>query len=170
MTDFAALAQEAVQFMADNQLAVDAHQGAAWTENKLLRAVSGVESAGGTTALSYSYGEALKRSVLQVNNRAEAYTFTHAIFFGTDFGKKSLTGIDVTAYSAAIETHIFTYANDFDVLGEMLTAAKCLGYWSTNLDSARDSFVTAWQALDRNDFAQNYHTILVGGILFSMMG
>jgi hypothetical protein len=60
------------------------------------------------------------------------------------------------------------YIHDADILGELLICAKCIGYWSDALTSAMAAFTTVWEALDRTNFAENYHTILMGGILFSM--
>ncbi len=169
MTNYADLAQQAVQFMADNQAAVDAHTGAAYAENKILRGITGAEDTGGRSLLGYSYLCNLRRGVRSVSNRAECYAITHDIFFATNFGKISLTGVDVAAYTAALEGLVVDYTNDTDVLGELLICAKCLGYWSSGMDTALAQFETQWAALDRTNFAENYHPILVGGILFSMM-
>lgn len=169
MTDYAALAQEAVQFMADNQSAVDAHPGAAYQEQRILCATVGTESAGGSTSLLYSYQAVMRRGAQSTTNRGDAYTFTHAIMFGTDMGNITVSGIDQSGYEAEIEAALITYATDYDVLGEMLVCAKCLGYWSANCDAALDSFLVAWTSLDRENFGESYHPLLVGGLLFKML-
>lgn len=169
MTDFAALAQSAVDYMNDNSSAVDAHSGAAYMENKILRAITGTESTGGRSLLGYAYQSELLRHVPAVNDRGEAYRFTHIIFFATDFGNRPINGLDMTGYCAALDTHVVTFADDLDVLGEMLLCAKCIGHWSDACDTALSKFIADYDAYPRNVFDENYHPILVGGLLFAKL-
>ncbi|MES2488567.1 MAG: hypothetical protein V4607_02160 [Pseudomonadota bacterium] len=169
MTDFAALAAEAVSFMETNNAAVEAHSGAAFPESKILRAMSGADSTGGRSVLGYAYQCELLRGAPSVTNRAEAYKLTHTIFFATDFGNKTISGIAMSAYCSLLDSLVITYAEDLDVLGELLISAKCIGHWSSAMDSALELFTDGWLEIDREDFGGNYHPVLVGGILFSML-
>lgn len=161
-------ATEAKVYMETNNASVLAHAGAAYEENEILKTL--VNGTASTGILSDAYKANLLRGVPTVNDRGEAYRLTHTLMFATNFGRLDLTGFDVNAYGALLDELVVTYADDVDVLGELLISAKCIAYTSSALDSAYASFTSNWDSIGRDsgDFANNYHQILVGGLLFAM--
>jgi hypothetical protein len=155
--------------MEANAVSVVANGGAAYAENKILRGMAGNDDTGGRALIGYAYLSNLQRGVRSVTNRGEAYALTHDIFFATNFGRITVTGVDITGHASLLDRLVVEHANDTDVLGELIMASKCIGHWSSAMDTALSAFESQWAALDRNDFAQNYHPILVGGLLFSML-
>jgi hypothetical protein len=116
------------------------------------------------------------------------YAVTHALFYLTDFGQKPGVALDFTG-SEPLDTYLGWNAvrGDLDLLGEFLMAALALR------PPVSPAFRFAWELLfrawDENDgltgpnfsaqrfaglpedaaaayaFAENYHTVFVGGIL-----
>lgn len=161
-------AAAALSFLEDNGAAVAVHPGAAFAEREILRAVLNADASGPAGLVGAAYLADLQRGVMVVEDRSQAYRFTHAVLFSSDFGRQPIEGVDLSGYGVLIEALVQQYLQDADVLGELLMSAKCLGYWSGAMDAALATFTAAWDALDRENFAESYHPLLVGGLLFSM--
>lgn len=168
MTTNAERLQVAVDYLQNNQASVDAHGGIAYAEQRIMNALAGVETTG-RSLIGYAYQSLLLKGVPEVNDRNQAYLFTHMVFFATDFGRRPLEIANLQGYTDLLDSILPDYHQDLDVLGELLAVAKCLGYWSVACDVALAIFITGWDELDKVTFGNDYHTILVGGILFSML-
>lgn len=162
-------ASSALAYIDGNATKLENHLGAAYAEGVILDALVNKTPSGTLGILGQAYKTDLIRGgVLDVPDRATAYKLTHTIIFATDFGRQKLTGL--SNYEALLEQLVVTYADDTDVLGELLISARCISYWSPAMDTAYQNFCSQWDAVNKQAglFNQNYHVILVGGILFAM--
>ena len=159
--------------MQENTRLIEEHRGAAFTEVEILKQLASKTDSGPAGLMGDTHLKKLQKSVPKIDNRSEAYAFTHEILFASDFGRISLKdkGIDLPAIEKLLDRLVEEYAGDTDVLGEILIVAECIEYSSPRLKEGLDVFNKAWKALSRDskDFAENYHTLLVGGILYTML-
>jgi hypothetical protein len=144
---------------------VAAHTGAASAELQILRLIAAGVIEPGLGYLGWAYRESLKTWSPTLSDRSSVYVLTHAVMFGTDFGRIALDG-EHEEIAHFITEAIGYYADDTDCLGELLICARCLNM--TGLLAAQMAFDRQWEALDRENFQQNYHPILVGAILYAL--
>lgn len=145
---------------------VAAHPGAAFAETEILRMMVTQTGPIEGDVLAVAYQRDLARGVPAISNRAEARALAHAVMFASNFGREPL--IVSEGFTVLLETLIVEYVDDIDTLGELLIVAAILALGSDTVTVARDVFDAAWGSLDRGEFAQNYHAILVGGLLYAM--
>lgn len=159
---------DTLAWFAANAAAVDEHPGAALAEVEILRALATGAQVG--SIFAHVHEAKLLRGPRNTNDRGEAYGLTHDIFFATDFGRRELSpAVDKTAFAARIEALAPAYADDTDILAELLMCARILGHWSADLQALLERYIPQWNALDRANFSGSYHQILTGALLFTTL-
>lgn len=150
---------------------VEAHPGAVLEELAILRILQNNEAAE-PTIITAVYREKMVRGCPTCPNPADIYGMTHDVFFATDFGRQQFTGYDTEAWSALLQRLAIEQWGYPDLLGEILMCAICLDLWGPWADEALTHYRTLWDALDRTagGFNENHHPILVGDLLFAMLG
>lgn len=143
-----------------------AHDGAAREEVALLRSLASDTPSGQAGLLGDVYRAAVKAGVPPTNNPPEVYRLTHMVFFATDFGRIPVA-VNRPAWLAALRYWMTECADNLDLVGELLICVSCLGLWDQSADKEWLALQAKLGALDRTprSFAQNYHPILVGGVL-----
>lgn len=159
-------AARAVEYFTENNAGIALFGGAARQEvmimNGLINGVSG--EVGGM--MGYAYRDRMTLTAPDPQNRGDVYDYTHAVMFATDFGNSSITV--GASHRELIDRLIPEYTDDLDVLGEILIAAKCIGYDSPVVQAGMDVFTHAWDTNSfKLPFGEQYHLVVVGGILFS---
>lgn len=145
--------------------AVMAHEGAAFEERELLRLMLGGASGTGGV-MSAAYRNKLATHVPSLVGRAEARAYSHVVMFAADFGLDPVT--HPVEVNPLLDQAVQIHEADTDTLGELLIAAHLLGHASASIGAALSAFDAAWDALPRT--FENYHPILVGGILYALIG
>lgn len=157
-------ADEVLGYLSSNIQGIASYEGWAFAESQILyRLRYGIPSSP-AGLIGDVYYEALLDKVPPVANRQDIYGFTHAIFFATDFGryKRPLVG-----YGEVIDGLLPQYHNDPDPLCELVMCAKMIGHDSMIVQEAESVYWDAFNTMSRDssEFNENYHKILVGGIL-----
>jgi len=151
---------ETLAWLDAHDVEIRAHDGAAYPERELLRLIlSGASGTGGVMSAAYRAQLAFK--VPDLTERANARGYAHEVMFGADFGLDPI--IVPEQVGALLEAAAIVHADDTDTVGELLIAGRLIGY---PMDTT--AFTMAWEAIPRT--FENYHAILVGGILFALMG
>lgn len=145
-----------------------AHPGMAFAEREILRMLVDGTAPGSDDIVARAYRMDAERRLFQTGNRAEARAFAHIALFASSFGQIRLTPPAGTG--EAIDQALIASADDTDTLGELLMAAHIYEHASPAVTAAREIFDEAWAQHPRDDFAQHYHVILVGGLLYAMAG
>ena len=139
---------------------IRAHPGAAFPERELLRLIlGGASGTGGIMSAAYRALIAFKIPTLV--ERSDARGYAHEVMFASDFGLDPIA--TPTEVATLLDDAAVLHAEDTDTLGEILIAAYLIGH---PMDAT--AFTAAWDALPRT--FENYHVLLVGGILFALMG
>jgi hypothetical protein len=160
--------QQTLQWFEQNFANIAANDGAASMEFDILRHMVEATPSGPLGLFGDVNRHKLAQNLPMPQNRADVYGLTHLIFFAADFGRLPLADVDLNHYRAMLDELLNTWVHDTDLCGELLICSKIIGHESGAVNSARVAFDAAWEALDRNNFAQNYHPILIGGLLYSM--
>lgn len=147
---------------------VAAHPGAAYAETEILRMLATNTGPQGSGIFAEAYRRDIARRLPTCDSRAEARAFAHYIMFAGAFGRSGAFSIAAGAEDA-IDAAVVAHADDVDTLGELLIAAEIIGHTSAAVAAAKASFDAAWLLIDRDTF-EHYHAILVGGILYAILG
>lgn len=139
---------------------IRAHPGAALPERELLRGIiNGATGTGGI--MSAAYRALIEFKVPSLIQTQDARGYAHEVMFGSDFG---LHSVAVPAeVEGLLDSAALLHGDDTDTLGEILITAHLIGH-----EMSRTAFTAAWDAIPW-DF-ENYHVLLVGGILFALTG
>lgn len=158
-------------YFAQHAALLAAHPGAAREEFAILKMVEDGTPSGPTGMLGAVYMQAIVDGVPDSPNEGEAYRLTHMVLFATDFGRVPVQGHDKAAWQARLQELAERYEDHGTLLGEVLMCAHCLDVWGTWADLRLAQFNTLWLGLDRTlaGFNENYHPILVGGLLAAML-
>lgn len=152
--------------------AVKAHEGAAVYEVALLDRIESGAASGPSGLLGDTYRAAIEVGPPVCRNAAEGYRLTHMVLFATDFGRIKVS-VSKTTWRAEMQRLVREFRTNLDLFGEILMAARCLDMWERwAVDAAKNDFWPRWVVLDRSPavFAENYHPILVGGLLSALVG
>lgn len=159
------LAADTLTWLDSQETSILTHEGAAFEEVELLRLMlNGASGTGGV--MSAAYRNKLTSYVPGLNGRAQARAYAHIVMFASDFGLDPIS--HPAEVNLLLEDSILENQNDTDTLGELLIAAHLLGVTSPTIEATYEKFVTDWSAIPR--VFDNYHPVLVGGILFALKG
>ena len=151
---------DTLEWLDEHDTEVRAHPGAAFPERELLRLIlSGASGTGGV--MSAAYRAQLTFKVPDLTQRASARGYAHEVMFGSDFGLDPITVPEQVG--ALLDDAVITHSTDTDTVGELLIAGYLIGH---PMDDT--TFSQAWELIPRT--FDNYHVILVGGILFALKG
>mgnify|MGYP000603131179 CR=1 FL=1 len=145
---------------------VESHPGAAYAEVEILRMLVTETGPYGVGLLATAYRRDLERRLVPVTNRAEARALAHYLMFATNFNRVGI--VLGSNYSERMDGLLAEYEEDTDTLGELLICCRILQHETNAVTAAQAAFDSAWSTVGREDFQQNYHCILVGGILYSL--
>lgn len=158
-------------YWSDNDALVQAHPGEVLQELAIFRILKNGEEAP-DTIIAEVYREKVRRRVPECPNQSETYGMTHDVFFATDFGRRPFTGYDAEGWAEMLERVATEQWEHPDLLGEIIMCVIFLGLWDDWTDSALVHYRTLFDALDRSaeGFAENHHPILIGEMLFALLG
>lgn len=157
---------ETLAWLDERDSDVAAHPGMAFTEREILRMLVDGTTPGADDVVTRAHRMEFERRLFPTTNRAEARAFAHIAMFASSFGQVAINA--PAGAGEAIDAAISANMDDTDTLGELLIAAKIVGHTSSIVTSGRIVFDADWSVIPRDDFSQNYHAVLVGGLLYAM--
>lgn len=158
---------DTLDWLDDHAADVAAHPGAAYAETEILRMLVTETGPLGGGVLAEAYlRDIAARGLPPCANRVEARGMAHAFMFASNFGRDSVT--PPVGMGIALDALLAEHEDDTDTLGELLITALIVGHQSSAVTAVRAVFDAAWSNVPRT--FDNYHVILVGGILYALAG
>lgn len=145
---------------------VSAHAGVAFVEREILRMLVSETPPMTDDIVSRAYRMEVERRLLPITNRGSARYYAHLVMFAGNFGCTHIVAPAGTG--DAIDQALVGNVDDTDTLGELLIAARIVGHVSPAVTAAQEVFDLAWEQEPRT--MQNYHVVLVGGLLYALTG